>query len=104
MWLCGMLSASSLQLLEFLFCKVYVNSCMHAIFECTGTRSWSCPFILAAYLATYSPLQHFQLPTAIRLGEAAAGGHEATEVRVREEGMERRQFRGERRPGNAVLL
>ena len=60
--------------------------------------------ILAAYLATYSPLQHFQLPTAIRLGEAAAGGHEATEVRVREEGMERRQFRGERRPGNAVLL
>jgi len=45
--------------------------------------------ILAAYLTTYSPLQHFQVPTAVRLGEA--GVHEATEVGVREEGMERRR-------------
>jgi len=58
---------------------------MHVIFVCTGTRSLSCPFIQFMH----SPLQHFQLPTAIRLGEA--GGHEATEVLVREEGMERRR-------------
>ena len=80
---------------------------MHAIFVCMyRDQKFELPIhpVWLHILAMYSPLQHFQLPTAIRLGEAAAGGHEATEVRVREEGMERRQFRGERRPGNAVLL